>query len=143
MEVQIRKIDKKDYPDIVTLRNNELGGNVTLEEMALKMDVMKENEHYETFVAVYDGRVAGFISTVIVLAIEWPVGYLRVEGFAVDKSIQGKGIGSKLLDYAEEYAKSKGIGAACLNSNLKRADSHAFYEGRGYNKQSYFFVKKL
>ena len=143
MQIIIRELDKKDYPDIVLLRNNELGGNITLEELSAKMDIMNKNEYYKTFVALYENNVVGFISTIIVLAVEFPIGYLRIDGLAVNKNIQSKGIGTKLLVYAENYAKEKGITASSLNSNFKRTDAHTFYEYNGYTKHAYYFVKGI
>jgi len=143
MDIQIREINQADYHEMLLIRKNELGSNTTIEDFSSKMDMMNKDEAYKTFVAIYENEMIGFISTITILAFEWPLGYLRIDGFAVKSSYQSKGIGTRLLAYVEEYAKEKGISVSSLNCNLERKDSHAFYESKGYKKHAYFYVKRL
>lgn len=53
----------------------------------------------------------------------------EIKGFYVDYENQGKGIGSKLLDFIENYAKEKGIKKLKLECNKSAYD---FYIKKGY-----------
>ena len=143
MEIVIREIETSDYHDVMVLRNDVLGSNMTEDNFTSKMELMNKNDGYKTFVAVLNNNVAGFISIITILAMEWEIGYLRVDGLAVKEEYQNKGIGSKLLAYAENYAKEIGLSCSSLNSNFKRTDAHSFYESKSYTKHAYYFVKRL
>jgi GNAT superfamily N-acetyltransferase len=57
--------------------------------------------------------------------------------------MQGKGVGSQLLKWVEDYALERGIHTLCVASNLRRPGAHAFYERNGYDKTSYSFKRIL
>ena len=77
---------------------------------------------------------------------------LEVEFLFVDKNHRGKGYGHQLLHYAEEKAKSDGLGQVLLNTYSFQATG--FYEKEGYELllqiehafgefSQYIFRKKL
>ncbi len=107
------------------------------------MEKMKKEGNYKTFVALYENKVAGFIAVTQVLAAEVPNGYLHIQGLAVQEELQHRGIGSRLLRHAEDYAKEAGAPFIILCSGVKRTDAHAFYERNGYDKDSYCFDKNI
>lgn len=55
---------------------------------------------------------------------------LHIELLWLDESVRGKGIGSDLVQQAEEYARDKGFGLALLESTDWQA--RGFYEKLGY-----------
>ncbi len=57
------------------------------------------------------------------------VGRKRIGGFFVKADLIGKGIGSKLLEFVEEYAMKKGIKKLNLNPSPYAFN---FYKKRGY-----------
>lgn len=107
------------------------------------MVIMHMDDNYKTFVAVLNNTVVGFITTVQTLAVEYEIGYLKVNGLAVQKDYQNMGIGTKLIKYAENYAIEKGLSSIILNSGFQRTDTHAFYKHNDYTTTSYCFVKRL
>jgi len=54
-----------------------------------------------------------------------------------------KGYGGKMMDHVKELAKGKGCHAIILDSGLTRVEAHRFYEGYGFEKNSYCFELKL
>ncbi|MCL2610322.1 MAG: GNAT family N-acetyltransferase [Defluviitaleaceae bacterium] len=144
MKLEIREIEEKDYTGVLSLWNNELGNSrVTAENIASHYDRIKNDERYKIFVAVLGDDVVGLISSVWSYAVGFEVGYMHINGIAVKSGTQGMGVGAKLLERMEEHAKSIGISTALIGCNVGRTKSHAFYENKGYSKDSWLFDKKL
>lgn len=144
MEITIRKIEPKDYPEVLSLWNNEIGNRaVNAENIAPHYARMESDARYQTFVALLEGKVVGFITTVQSYAVGFEVGFLHITGLAVKGEMQNKGIGTRLLRHVEGDAGAKGISSILLNSGFQRTAAHAFYERNGYDKGSYCFSKKL
>ena len=142
--IEIREIEEKDYPAVLSLWNNELGNRrVTAENIAPHYGRIKDDSRYKTFVALLDGKVTGLVSSVWSYAVGFDAGFMHITGIAVNKEAQGTGVGAKLLSHMENYAKSLGICTILLACGVKRTDAHAFYERNGYNKNSWCFDKSL
>jgi GNAT superfamily N-acetyltransferase len=144
MEIMIREIAVSDYSEVVLLWTEVLGNrNVNNENFHITMKKMNKEGNYKTFVAISENRVVGFIAVIQALSAGFSVGYLHIQGLAVQKELQHEGIGTKLLNYVENYAKENGISSIILCSGFKRTDAHAFYEHNGYDKGSYCFYKNI
>ncbi|WP_427050918.1 GNAT family N-acetyltransferase [Paenibacillus sp. TC-CSREp1] len=144
MDIKIREVRESDYPEIVSLWNNDLGSpNVNLDNISERIAKMKKDENYKIFVALFENNVAGCISVVQTMALEYEVGYLKINGLVVRGDFQKKGIGSKLLKHAEDYALEKGLSYLILNTGFQRTEAHHFYESKGYDKLSYCLTKKV
>jgi len=65
-----------------------------------------------------------------------PDGDYYVQGFAVDKDLRGKGIGSKLLDHAERTAKEHGSARFALDVAAKNKGGRRLYERRGMTAEA-------
>ncbi len=116
----IRTIEENDYKCIADIVRNDLGyENSSDENVKIRLNLIRGNA-YE-----FDGE------------------YLRVAALAVKKEYQDKGIGSKLLEKAEEYAREIKALTIVLNSGLQRESAHKFYESRGYVKKGYSFKKVI
>ncbi|MEA4823377.1 MAG: GNAT family N-acetyltransferase [Clostridiaceae bacterium] len=144
MELSIREMRECDFGRVTALWNQELGNRgVNEENLTACYEKMRRDDNYRTFVAAADGETVGFITVVQVMAVEMPVGYLKVNGLAVRKEWQRQGIGAKLLSYAESYAAGRGLSSMILNSGFQRTGAHAFYERQQYDKLSYCFTKRI
>lgn len=143
MEIIIREIKEQDYVDVLSIGNNELNCNHTIEDAKIHYNRIKDDERYKTFVAVDNGDVVGFISSVCSHEIGRKVGFMHIVGLAVKKEKQNMGIGKRLLEHMENYAKDKGISSIVLNSGVQRTAAHAFYQHNGYDKGSWCFSKRI
>jgi GNAT superfamily N-acetyltransferase len=144
MEIIIREIAVSDYSEVVLLWTEVLGHrNVNNENFHITMERMNNDGNYKTFIAISENRVVGFITVMHALAFGLSMGYLHVQGLAVHKEFHHKGIGTKLLNHVENYAKEVGISSIILCSGFKRTGAHAFYEHNGYDKDSYCFDKTI
>lgn len=144
MGIEIREITESDYPEVVLLWNNELGSRtLTADNVFERFDRLSTDENYKTFVALFEQNVVGCITMVQTMALEYEVGYLKINGLVVKESFQHKGIGTKLLNHAENYASEKGLSYLILNCGFQRIKAHEFYESNGFDKLSYCFTKKV
>lgn len=142
MEILIRALEKTDYELICDLIHNELGYDTSsIGDIYKRLDTIRNHKDYQTFVAVYDNRVIGFIGLCKGIAFEFDGQYFRIIALAVDKKYQNIGIGKQLINKAEQHAKRKNAVILTLNSGLHREKTHAFYEHRGFVKKGYSFRK--
>jgi len=54
-----------------------------------------------------------------------------------------RGVGRRLMDEAERWARASGTGRVVIASGLARADAHAFYESLGYVHNARRYAKRL
>jgi GNAT superfamily N-acetyltransferase len=66
-----------------------------------------------------------------------------VEDVGILPSMQGKGIGKLMMEFALKYSKEKGCYKMSLSSNLRREKAHQFYESLGFNKHGFSFLMEL
>lgn len=144
MEISIRNLETEDYKAIHDLISNELGySNTNIKDTFKRLDSIQNKEDYQTFVAVYNKIIIGFIGLYKGIAFNIDGEYLQIIALAVRNGYQGKGVGTQLIKKAEKYAQDNKILFIGLNSGLHREKAHAFYEHRGYVKKSYSFQKTL
>jgi GNAT superfamily N-acetyltransferase len=67
----------------------------------------------------------------------------RVTMLVVGKKTRGRGIGTALLEAAEDRLREAGCALVEVTSNIELGGAHQFYKGRGYLRTSYRFVKEL
>jgi ribosomal protein S18 acetylase RimI-like enzyme len=80
------------------------------------------------WVAELDRRIAGL------LVIVPEDGYLHLETVAVAPETQGRGVGGRLLGFAEEQAAAAGLGEVRLYTNEAMTENLAFYGRHGYRE---------
>jgi GNAT superfamily N-acetyltransferase len=67
---------------------------------------------------------------VLVLAFE--ADHVLVENVAVARPAQGTGVGSRLLEFADECARERGLGQVRLFTHELMTENRAFYPRRGF-----------
>jgi N-acetylglutamate synthase-like GNAT family acetyltransferase len=98
------------------------------------------------WVAEQHGHLIGF------LVLEPHPDHLLLENVAVDPRCQGVGVGSRLLELAEEQARLMGLAEVRLFTNAAMTENLEYYPRRGYRQthraledgyQRVFFAKRL
>ena len=102
---------------------------------AIKEDLEKE----ETFIILDNEKVLGFI-TVKPLNKD----SLEILWLAIKREFRGKGLGTKLLDFIEKWAKKQGFKVISVKTSGDLSykpyeETRKFYEKKGFNKS----LKKL
>ena len=120
MEILIREIEEKDYLALLPLWNNELGNRyVTAENIVRHYNRVKNDTLYKTYVALLENEVVGFISSAQSYAVGFDGSYMQSIAMAVKEDKQGKGIGTKLIQRMESYAREQGCYCIGVCSGLK------------------------
>lgn len=84
----------------------------------------------EILVAEQAGMVVGFLSLESHREREPP--FLYLDDFSVTAACRGQGIGSRLLDMAEEYAAALGLGEIHLHVERDNLGARRLYRRRGF-----------
>jgi GNAT superfamily N-acetyltransferase len=96
------------------------------------------------FVAEWDDRVVGTFQLTFIPNLTGR-GALRVkiESVKVKADLRSRGIGARMMAFAEAQARSRGARLLELSSNKTRGDAHRFYERLGFARSHEGFKKKL
>lgn len=143
--VIIRPATKADAPAIYQCNVEALGYDFPLEKTIERVVFIMDKYPEDCFlVAVLEERVVGYIH-----ASDYECTYMEaykdIEELAVLNGYQGYGIGRKLLNACELWAKGTGVAGVRLISGVDRHGAHEFYLKCGYThrKNHKNFVKNF
>jgi GNAT superfamily N-acetyltransferase len=154
----IRKASKRDTRTIARIyltaareaveREPEHFRVPTMDE-ASRLFLPQDSPDAAVFVAAVDGRVAGFVEVLLRRPPEQPsmikprlLGYVRELG--VSEDARGTGIGSQLMQAAEEWARLVGAQAMMVDTGAKNSQAQRFYRERmGYRDIGVILIKPL
>ncbi len=124
------------YPVVRQLRKR-----LTLDKF---LDRFQKAKHggYRLFYAQVGDSIAGAIGFRTLDDLRWGH-HLYIDDLIVDGHVQGNGIGSALLLFAERFAMSENCHHIRLAAGLTRARAHEFYEQFSYRKVSAMFALEL
>lgn len=97
----------------------------------------------EIFVAERNGITAGCVCVVMDVRLAEGV-YAEIVSLIVSDNAQGKGIGKKLIEAAEAWARKR-VNKIRVRANVIRNAAHAFYKRQGYEevKTQKIFIKRV
>lgn len=141
--LHFREASKSDLPEVLRLYAQpdlDDGNVLNAVEAERIFERMANYPNYKLYVAVRDKRIVGTFA----LLIMDNLGHLGtpsaiIEDVAVDPTLQGQGIGKKMMRHAIQLATENGCYKAVLSSNLKRNRAHAFYESLDFERHGFSF----
>ena len=142
--VDVRPARAEDHARLAELAG-QLGYPSSAAEIAKRLAGMEGRRDYAVFVAqLASGEIAGWIGVFIYRSVEADA-RAEISGLVVDEGVRSQGIGPRLLERAEEWARERGCIAVGVRSNVIRDRAHAFYERLGYehHKTQKAFRKRL
>jgi GNAT superfamily N-acetyltransferase len=141
--ISIRAARMSDAEDIANL-TAQLGYEVDLPLVMERLSHILLRSDQQFIVAEIDGRLGGWVHGVISEYVE-SGRFVTVGGLVVDRHHRMRGIGRRLMEQVEEWAKLQECLIVRLSSSSMRTNAHRFYEALGYTKikTQYSFVKSL
>ena len=92
----------------------------------------KKDERVLEFVGTYDDKVVGYFNVTVEHDIIKDI-YLYFIGYVcVDIKYRGLGVGRKMMEFIEEYARERKIAYLELSSGNGRVAAHHLYESLGF-----------
>ncbi|HEY3313050.1 MAG TPA: GNAT family N-acetyltransferase [Anaerolineales bacterium] len=139
-DLHFRHATSADLPDIVRmLADDDLGRQrehykLPLPEPYLAAFVeIEQNPYNELVVAELDSRVVGTLQLIFIPSISFQGGLrAQVESVRVELDLRGRGIGSKMMEWAMERARQRGAYVMQLTTHNTRKEAHRFYEQLGF-----------
>ncbi|ADV84206.1 GNAT family N-acetyltransferase [Terriglobus saanensis] len=144
-------------PDL-TIRHAELQDALEISRLAWQLGYERSPEavrvwieclgtrtdHQAAFVACTEEEVVGWIEVSVENRIQTPP-FALIGGLVVKDGIRGAGIGRRLCEEAEIWARQHGLERIRVTSRSTREAAHRFYLRDGYRevKTSLVFEKKL
>ena len=140
----IREANINDASELAHLMG-QLGYPTTVNNFKIRFNQILTNPSYHTLVVELDGKVVGMAGVCTGIFFEHDGSYVRIVAFVVDSGYRRKGIGKKLIQAVESWAKEQGAIAIALNSGNReeRKAAHQFYSSMGYEAKSIGFSKGL
>lgn len=127
----IRKAVISDSYDIYHINKTSLGYDYDYEMQKAKIKAVLNDNSQVIFVADIGDKVVGYIHLANYDVI-YADNFKNCLGLAVDNDYKRNGIGSALLNKAEDWSKEHGASGIRLCSGIERDNAHKFYLSQGY-----------
>ena len=131
--IRIRPALPADAPELAVLAG-ELGYPSTAEELALRLPPLLADPEQLVLVAVdAKDRAIGWVHAAVRRQLDSDR-CVEVVGLVVGAERRSTGVGARLLQEAEAWARAQGVTLVVLHSNVTRERAHAFYLRQGYEQ---------
>jgi ribosomal protein S18 acetylase RimI-like enzyme len=139
--IDVREARPSDAPRLTELIV-ELGHPITEPDVRRNLETLSVCGLLP-LVAEHDGAVIGMcgLSAMTTVHRDAPVG--RISVMVVAEAWRGRGVGVQLVAEAERRLVTHDCRIVEVTSNQRRERAHGFYEGLGYERTSFRFMKKL
>ena len=130
--------------DVRFYENRDLDSVNTILEEAFKVSKSNfNNSSIKEIVALDDGNVCGYLLLTKVLNPILNKYYYLVDYVCVSNSYRGRGVGKKLLSFAEEVALREDAMYLQLTCSSFRVAAHKLYESCGFIKRDSDIFRKV
>ncbi len=131
MEIKIRPAVSGDYEALARLNRESMGYDYPPEKTEEQLRKLLSDGKNGIFVAEAADKVVGYVHlTDYDLLYADPM--KNIMGIAVDPAFRRMGVGKRLLEAGEKWAKESGAFGVRLVSGETRTGAHAFYRSLGY-----------
>jgi GNAT superfamily N-acetyltransferase len=140
--VRLRAPHPDDTARIATLLD-QLGHPADPADVPRRVTAIEQDPDADIWIAELDGVVVGFATALMIAALHMDGPVAQLTSLVVDERVRGQGIGARLVEEAERWARGRGAVRISLTSALHRAPAHAFYEHLGYAKTGVRLARDL
>ncbi len=130
MHILIRQMQITDAKAVNEL-SFQLGYTISMEQTTKNIEAVLSNKDHNAFVAVHNNEVIGWIGLTYSFSLESPP-HCEIRGLVVSDKYRGQGIGKRLIERSKQWAREKGVDKLRLRCNVKRTETHLFYEHLGF-----------
>ena len=137
--MEFRQLSKSDLPSLLELyrqldEDDVLSG---AEQSETVWNKIEENPDIQYFGAVDDGKVVSTCYAVYIPNLtRGNRGICFIENVVTDKAYRNRGLASRIIDMAVDFAKEHHCYKVILQSGAARTEAHRFYEHKGFNGTS-------
>jgi len=142
LDIAVRPVEAADIDALADLMT-QLGYETRASEMQMRMEAIRADKNYATFVAIGRGKVCGMVGTFTCYSYEHNSPSGRILVLVVSEKMRGRGVGHALVEAAEKDLAQKNIQRVAVNTRFERKQAHEFYEKAGYKRNGFRFVKEL
>lgn len=140
MNVKIYKAAVSDADALLILNEKFNGeGCATLERIKTMLTKSKAET---VFIAKCDEKAVGFCCTQLFESMCYNVNYVEITELFVEEAYRGCGVGTKLIEFTEEYFSDSNVEAFQLFTGNENFDAQRFYEKQGYRKNDEIMYRK-
>ena len=143
-KTKIRGAMLSDASDIASLCD-QWGYPMSAERCLDCLEYLLGNDRDSIFVAINGSdRLVGWVHAQSRTIIS-PADAAEIVGIIVDQNARRQGIGRKLIDACEQWARENGFEKLNVKSNAVRPEAHEFYPGIGFElvKTQRSYCKKI
>lgn len=126
----MEKLKIEDLSGVLELHKTLIPFEISFDR---SIDIYREmlmDENYFLLVAKDDNKVIGSALGICCKCLA--VSFLVIEDVIVKDEVRGKGVGKKMMESLDEFAKRKHCAYAILVSSAFRKEAHRFYEKAGF-----------
>lgn len=128
----VRRARSTDAASVAEL-SGILGYPVDAETMQRRLERSGGHEDHVVFVAESSGKVVGWIhGAEHEFLVAGRIG--EICGLVVAEGQRTSGVGRRLVEAIEQWARGRGLDQVSVRSNVVRTESHPFYEKVGYTR---------
>jgi GNAT superfamily N-acetyltransferase len=142
-QLVVRRLTAEDAPAVAEL-SEQLGYPGSAEELRKRIERLARSEDRVAFAAMLDLDLVGWIDAAVERHLQ-AEDTVAIGGLVVREAARGCGVGKRLCEEVEQWARERGFGRVRVRSQIKREDAHRFYLRDGYRqvKTSLVFEKEL
>ncbi|WP_440111700.1 GNAT family N-acetyltransferase [Paenibacillus sp. QZ-Y1] len=119
--------------EVISQLSHQLGYTSTTAEIIERLNLLSPLTDHYVCVAEHDSVIVGWGHVQGRHSIE-SASFAEIGGLVVDEHHRGAGIGKKIMNDCEEWARAKGFNKIRVRSNGKRESAHQFYMAIGYEE---------
>ncbi len=137
--MEFRRLTGADLTSLLELyRQLDADDDQSTPEQSEKVWMQIENDpNIQYFGAIENGKVVSTCYAVYIPNLtRGNRGICFIENVVTDKEYRKRGLASKVIDMAVEFAKEHHCYKAILQSGITRTEAHQFYENKGFSGSS-------
>ncbi|MCP3672423.1 MAG: GNAT family N-acetyltransferase [Gammaproteobacteria bacterium] len=96
----------------------------------------------DILLARHDGKIIAMVNLLYTISTALGRRVAILEDMVVSSAAQGQGVGTKLMEFALDFARKKGCKRITLLTDGDNADAHRFYQRHGFARSSMVVMRK-